>query len=231
MEENSRLVLEELFGFQRLPFNRLAVKIAVTGYGREKAALAISALHGRGCGTLTEISAHALGACSLSPGARTVIDAGGQDCKVIAVEDGRVLDFLMNDKCAAGSGRFLQAAALRLEADAADWELMLSCGKEARINSVCAVFAESEIIGLLACGARREDVLFGAAASVCRRIASLARGLPVKEPAVLCGGLSQSPAFCRILSGVLGVEVQAVPNGRWAGAAGAAIFAASQAAL
>jgi predicted CoA-substrate-specific enzyme activase len=99
---------------------------------------------------ITEISAHARGACYLMPGTRTVIDIGGQDCKVIAVENGRVASFQMNDKCAAGTGRFVQMILERFNAGLPLMDELLAAGKSIQLNSTCAVFAESEIIGLLA---------------------------------------------------------------------------------
>ena len=193
------------------------VPFAATGYGRDKIG---------GCSeTLTEISAHAAGAEFLCPGVRTVIDIGGQDCKVIAVERGRVRDFQMNDKCAAGSGRFLELICARLQADSAMMEELLAQGRCAVLNSTCVVFAESEIIGLLARGVSREEILGGAAASLAARIASLAAKLPIAEPAVLSGGLAESSGLAQALSSALGIAVQTLPYGRYAGAIGAALRA------
>jgi predicted CoA-substrate-specific enzyme activase len=193
----------------------LPIMLAATGYGREKIAGAAM--------TLTEISAHARGAAFLAPGVRTVIDIGGQDCKVIAVEEGRVRDFQMNDKCAAGSGRFLEMAAKRLELDTAAMEDLLALEKEVPLNSTCAVFAESEIIGLLADGVSREEILGRAVASMSRRIAVLAGKTGILSPAVLTGGLSESPGIRAALSRILGVELHPVPHGIYAGAIGAAL--------
>jgi predicted CoA-substrate-specific enzyme activase len=219
VEATGRLVLEELLaqGLSAENPEAVPVTLAATGYGREKIR--------RAAGTLTEISAHARGAELLCPGVRTVIDIGGQDSKVIAVNEGRAQDFQMNDKCAAGSGRFLEMAAKRLELDAAAREELLALGKETALNSVCAVFAESEIIGLLAQGVSREEILGGAVVSIARRIAALAGRTGVRSPAALSGGLSESPGVCKILSRVLGVELRPVPRGVYAGAVGAALFA------
>jgi predicted CoA-substrate-specific enzyme activase len=232
--ECGRLVLEELLaglmeegvsGESAATDPRL-VTLATTGYGREKIAAAVTqsgmTLSGR---TLTEISAHARGAEFLFPGVRTVIDIGGQDGKVIAVENGRVRDFQMNDNCAAGCGRFLEMVVKRLELDAHIMEELLALDKEASLNSTCAVFAESEIIGLLAAGVSRAEILGGAVASMSRRIAALAGRTGVLSPAVITGGLSESPGIRKILSRVLGAELRPVPNGVYAGAIGAALFA------
>jgi predicted CoA-substrate-specific enzyme activase len=193
--------------------------VAATGYGRGQIA---------GCtGTLSEISAHAAGVEYLSPGARTVIDIGGQDCKVITMERGSVREFQMNDRCAAGSGRFLELICARLQADSVVMEALLAEGRSVALNSTCVVFAESEVIGLLARGVSREEILGGAAASLAARIASLAARLPVAEPAVLSGGLAESQGIAQALSRALGIKVQPLRNGAYAGAIGAALRAAA----
>jgi predicted CoA-substrate-specific enzyme activase len=219
IQESGRLILEELLtrGFAGEIPEPHRVSLAATGYGREKIAGA-----GR---ILTEISAHARGAEFLSPGVRTVIDIGGQDSKLISVEGGRVLDFQMNDKCAAGSGRFLEMIGKRLDIDPALMEELLALEKETPLNSACVVFAESEIIGLLAEGASREEILGGVTASMARRIAALAGRTRFLSPAVLTGGLSESPGICKALSRALGVELALLPRGVYAGAIGAALQA------
>jgi predicted CoA-substrate-specific enzyme activase len=219
VEESGRLILEELLaaGAAEATPQALPVTLAATGYGREKIPRAAT--------TLTEISAHARGAEFLCPGVRTVIDIGGQDCKVIAVEKGRVRDFQMNDKCAAGSGRFLEMAVRRLELDAVIMEELLALEKEAPLNSTCAVFAESEIIGLLAAGVSRAEIIGGAVVSMSRRVATLAGRTGVLSPAVLTGGLSESPGIRKVLSRILGGELRPLPLGMYAGAIGAALYA------
>jgi predicted CoA-substrate-specific enzyme activase len=219
VEETGRLVLEALLaqGVSVESPEEAPVALAATGYGRERI--------GRARGTLTEISAHARGAELLCPGVRMVIDIGGQDSKVIAVEAGRAQDFQMNDKCAAGSGRFLEMAAKRLELDSAAMEELLAFEREIDLNNTCAVFAESEIIGLLANGVSREEILGGAVVSIARRIAALAGRTGIRSPAALSGGLSESPGVRRVLSRILGVELRPMPQGIYAGAIGAALFA------
>jgi predicted CoA-substrate-specific enzyme activase len=221
VEESGRLILEELLadGTGEFPEAR-SVTLAATGYGREKIAGAAA--------TLTEISAHARGADFLCPGVRTVIDIGGQDGKVIAVENGRVRDFQMNDKCAAGCGRFLEMVAKRLELDTVVMEELLTLDKEAPLNSTCAVFAESEIIGLLAEGVSRAEILGGAVVSMSRRIAALAGRMDILSPAVITGGLSESPGIRKVLSRILGSELRPVPQGIYAGAIGAALYAGNE---
>ena len=199
--------------------NRGELPVAATGYGRERIADRAE--------TLSEISAHAAGAEYLLPGVRTVIDIGGQDCKIITVERGRARDFQMNDKCAAGSGRFLELIRARLEVNSDMMEALLAKGRRITLNSTCVVFAESEVIGLLARGVPRDEILGGAAASLAARIASLAARLQVAEPAVLSGGLAESPGIAQALSMALGITVQPLRNGLYSGAIGAALRAAA----
>jgi predicted CoA-substrate-specific enzyme activase len=228
VKECGRLVLEELLmegvkgGAVEAAADSCSVALAATGYGREQVAGAVATLS---VVTLTDISAHARGADFLFPGVRTVIDIGGQDGKVIAVEHGRARDFQMNDKCAAGCGRFLEMVVKRLELDAHIMEELLALDKEAPLNSTCAVFAESEIIGLLAAGVSRAEILGGAVTSMSRRIAALAGRTGVLSPSVITGGLSESPGVRKVLSRVLGAELRPVPHGMYAGAIGAALYA------
>jgi predicted CoA-substrate-specific enzyme activase len=196
-----------------LPF-ATAIPVIATGYGREK----IAGNHK----ILSEISAHARGAEFLFPGVRTVIDIGGQDSKIISVEDGRVKDFQMNDKCAAGSGRFLEITCRRLDINPFLIDEFLKPEKAVSLNSTCAVFVESEIIGLLAKGVFREEIVGGVAASTATRIAVLAGRMNLLTPAVLTGGLSESSGICRTLSQALGITVIPLQQGRYAGAIGAA---------
>ena len=212
--ESGRRILEELLAEYDGP---PPVSLAATGYGREKISGAAR--------VITEISAHAGGAEFLSPGVRTVIDIGGQDSKLISVDGGRVRDFQMNDKCAAGSGRFLEMILRRLELDQLLMEELLARQKKAPLNSTCVVFAESEIIGLLAEGVSREEILGGAVDAMTRRIAALAGRTEPVPPAVLTGGLSESPGLCKALSQALGVELRPLPQGTYAGAIGAALAA------
>jgi predicted CoA-substrate-specific enzyme activase len=206
-----------------LPPEAGPLPVVATGYGRARIPQA-----GR---ILTEISAHALGADLLRPGVRTVIDIGGQDTKAIAVEGSAAKEFAMNDKCAAGAGRFLEMVLARLELglealDEAEAEGEAEGGEPpVKLASVCAVFAESEIMSLLASGAKRQDVLAAAAVSLAERAAALASRLPPKAPAVLTGGLSQSPGFARRLGRALGLEVEPLGLGFYAGAVGAAAAA------
>ncbi|GHV20174.1 CoA activase [Spirochaetia bacterium] len=208
LPESASRVLAELTGTPP------KMAVIATGYGRGAVREKTKAV--------TEISAHARGAEYLMAGVRTVIDIGGQDCKVIAVENGKVTGFQMNDKCAAGTGRFVQIIMERFGADIALLDSLLASCLSIRLNSTCAVFAESEIIGLLAKGKSREEIAGGVAQSLAVKISSLAARVGVREPVVLTGGLAESAGIREALSQVLGIEVQFLPNGLYAGAIGAA---------
>jgi predicted CoA-substrate-specific enzyme activase len=214
--ESGRRTVEELFKLHpSSPQEISSLPLIAAGYGREK-------IEGRS-NIVTEIGAHAAGAEFLRPGVRTVIDIGGQDCKIIAVEHGRAKDFQMNDKCAAGSGRFVEMIRQRLNVNPSLMEELLSLDRHIALNSTCVVFAESEIIGLLARGVSREEIMGGVAASLAVRIAALAARLPMAEPAVLSGGLSGSAGFAKALSRTLGLDVRPLEQGAYAGAIGAAL--------
>jgi predicted CoA-substrate-specific enzyme activase len=216
IEESCKRTLEDLLKNSPLQPEKLSgIPLTATGYGREK-------IQGAGK-TITEISAHAKGAEFLCPGVRTIVDIGGQDSKVISVEKGRVRDFQMNDKCAAGSGRFLEMIRERLNLDSPLTEELLGLQKQIALNSTCVVFAESEIIGLLAKGVSREEILGGVVAAMARRVAILAGRMTLLSPLVLTGGLSASPGICRALSCVMNVDMTPLPRGIYAGAIGAAL--------
>ncbi|GHT85017.1 2-hydroxyglutaryl-CoA dehydratase [Spirochaetia bacterium] len=210
---SGRDVARRLFEAAGLPAEA-AVPCITTGYGREQ-------IEGRQ-GTVTEITAHARGAAFLCSGMGTVIDIGGQDCKVIAAPQGRVEDFQMNDKCAAGSGSFLETVCRRLSVDAALRETLLAAHQAVPLTNTCVVFAESEIIGLLARGVTREAILGGVAAAMAARIGALAARLSLKAEAVLTGGFAESAGIAEAVSRALGMELRPLQNGVYAGAIGAA---------
>ncbi len=192
--------------------------VAATGYGRVSLPCADRAA--------TEITCHAAGAVRLFPGTRMVLDIGGQDSKVISTSaDGRVLDFVMNDKCAAGTGRFLQMLSGILDQDMDGLSALAARGRPAPITSMCAVFAETEIVGLLARGTPPEDIAAGVLLSIARRVGGLAARLPLRGECTFTGGLAVSPAFGRILSEVLGVPVNVPDLPQHTGAFGAALLA------
>lgn len=191
-----------------------------TGYGR----VGIPGLSR----TVTEITCHAKGAARLCPDARTVIDVGGQDTKAIRTEeDGRVADFIMNDKCAAGTGRFLQIMAHALEIDLGDMAKMEADPKIAAspINAMCTVFAESEVIGLLNRGQSRASIVAGIYKSIARRIASMAARISPVAPLALTGGLSVHSLLQEELISEFQMPVVVPDHAVYAGAVGAALFA------
>jgi predicted CoA-substrate-specific enzyme activase len=190
-----------------------------TGYGRYN----ISFGHAQ----MTEISCHARGAHFVCPSTRTVIDMGGQDSKAISVgEDGQVLDFVMNDKCAAGTGRFLANAAdvmgIGLEEIG---PLSLRATRAIKIATVCTVFVESDILSYLAQGKKAEDILGGVHLAIAKRTVSLARRVPIEPEITMTGGVARNVGMVRALEEVLGTKLQVSPDAHFMGAIGAAVFA------
>ena len=195
------------------------VRIAGTGYGRYNVSF--------GHEQVTEITCHARGAVSLFPGTRTVIDIGGQDTKAISVKpDGQVDDFTMNDKCAAGTGRFLGAASYALEMPLSELgPLALRSQNPVRITTTCTVFAESEIISHLAKGILPEDVLMGVHQAITSRCISLARRVGLKSEITFTGGVSRNVAMVKLIEEAVGMPINVSPDAHFCGALGAALFA------
>ena len=194
--------------------------VGATGYGRANVAFASR--------TITEITCHAAGARWLFPDARTVIDIGGQDSKVIRLgADGRVEDFVMNDKCAAGTGRFLEVMARSLETDVgALGELARLSSEGARITSTCTVFAESEVVAMVARGVPKEDIIKGLGESVADRIYGMSRRLRGEPPFVLTGGVAKNQGVAAALESRLGSTILIPEEPQIVGAIGAALLAA-----
>ena len=194
--------------------------VVATGYGR--------ALLPEADKSITEITCHGAGAAFLCPGCDTVIDIGGQDSKVILLDPsgGQVKDFLMNDKCAAGTGRFLEMTMSRVGSDITSIDTFVEGAEPVTINSMCAVFAESEIIGLLAQETPPGSIALGCIYSICRRTAIFAQKLAPEHPKVFfSGGLAQSQVVREVLARYLGVEsVTAHPLCQYNGAIGAAVL-------
>src|SRR6478609_4346131 len=190
-----------------------------TGYGRYN----ISFGHTQ----ITEISCHARGAHFLCPGTRTVIDMGGQDAKAIGVgPSGEVLDFVMNDKCAAGTGRFLANAAdvMGLSLDEIG-QVSLQAKRPVKIATVCTVFVESDILSYLAQGKRGEDILGGVHLAIAKRTLSLARRVAIEPEITMTGGVARNVGMVRALEEVLGCPLKISPDAHFMGAVGAALFA------
>jgi predicted CoA-substrate-specific enzyme activase len=190
-----------------------------TGYGRYKVTF--------GNTQVTEISCHGRGAVHMFPKTRTVVDMGGQDTKAIRVAPtGEILDFCMNDKCAAGTGRFLGAAASALDIGLDDLgPTALRGEKPVKISTTCTVFAESEVLAWLGRGKRIEDILLGVHQSIAGRSAGLARRVGIEEEVTFTGGVAKNQAMIRTLTAALGVGVNVSDDSHYMGALGAALFA------
>ncbi len=198
-------------------------RIVATGYGRNSVDFADKAI--------TEITCHAAGAHFQDPAVRSVIDIGGQDSKAISMDDaGRVNDFAMNDKCAAGTGRFLEVMARALEVDLdAFGEMSLKAETPAAISSLCTVFAESEVISLIARGEKRENIIAGIHESIGSRVLAMAKRVGVTEPVMMTGGVAKNIGVVKALESRSGVAIRVSPNAQINGAIGAALLAANSA--
>lgn len=196
-------------------------KIVATGYGRNSVKFADK--------TYTEIMAHATGAHFLDPAVKTVIDIGGQDSKAMALDDnGKVRNFVMNDKCAAGTGRFLEVMARALEVNLDDFgTISRQSSNHSKISSLCTVFAESEVISLIARGENRSDIIAGIHESIAARVSSMIARIGVTEPVMITGGVARNAGVVAALSEKLGVKIAVSPYAQVNGALGAAILAAS----
>lgn len=187
-------------------------RVVATGYGRVAVPYADK--------VVTEITCHGVGAARLFGPDGTVIDVGGQDTKVIQLRGGRVTKFQMNDKCAAGTGRFLEVMADRLGVSQGELADLARAGDGVKISSMCTVFAESEVISLVGAGKPREDIAHGIIESVVSRVATLAgQGA---APYFLTGGLCENDYVVERLGALLGSPVSTCPLARFAGALGAA---------
>ncbi|NQU05199.1 MAG: 2-hydroxyglutaryl-CoA dehydratase [Calditrichaeota bacterium] len=193
--------------------------IVATGYGRVTVPFADK--------KVTEITAHARGVAAVLPETHTLIDIGGQDSKAIIIENGGlVMDFAMNDRCAAGSGKFLEFLAMTMELSISEFaELAFTSENPVQISSICTVFAESEVLSLLAEGARRRDVAAGVHRSIALRVAQLAQSLHPQPPVSFSGGVAQNRCLVRELSRIMGNIVTVPEKPEFTGAEGAAIIA------
>ena len=197
-------------------------RITSTGYSRRLIDIADE--------TVTEISAYAVGASWTGPEntkVGTIIDIGGQDSKVIIIdEQGETINFAMNDKCAAGTGRFLEVLSRVLELDIDEFgPLSLKAMSPCRINSLCAVFAESEVISLLARQTDRADIIAGIHESLAKRISGMARRVSLESGVLLTGGVALNPGFVSALEDELRMDIFVARTPQFNGAIGAAIIA------
>ncbi len=207
----------------------------MTGAGRRAAGdddlPVIATGHGRRLAdadrALTEITCHCKGVFARTGHGGTLVDIGGQDSKVIVVgPEGRVSSFAMNDKCAAGTGRFLEVTARRLKLDIEEFaDAALRARNSSEISSTCTVFAESEIVSLIAEGLPVEEIVAGLHRAFVRRVAALARGTGLEKPLMLSGGVARNAAIRAFLSDELGLDVVVPDPPQLMGAYGAALVA------
>lgn len=218
-EKLSLGLFEKLLGENNISKDQVR-RIVATGYGRNIISYADT--------TITEITCHAVGVHHLVPQAMTIIDIGGQDSKLLRLDrNGKVRDFAMNDRCAGGTGRFLEVVAERLEVDIDD--LGATAAKStapAVISSMCVVFAETEIVGLLATGKKREDIVAGVQRAIAERVVTMA-GRNVDLPIVFTGGVAMISGMDTALRSALRNEIIVSPQPQITGAMGAAILASS----
>lgn len=193
--------------------------IVSTGYGRRRAPFADA--------EVTEITCHARGAKYIIPEARTVIDIGGQDSKVILVnEKGHVVNFVMNDKCAAGTGRFLEVMANSLDVSIERLgEFSLQSQQEVEVSSMCTVFAESEVISLRAEGCAVMDIIAALHRAIARRIIGMVGQVGMREKVAMTGGVAKNIGVVRALEYKLGTNIILPDEPQISGALGAALIA------
>lgn len=204
-------------------------RVIATGYGRK---LFADSFPHMDVSTITEIQAYALGARLLHPEAETVLDIGGQDTKVISLSRaGKVTKFEMNDRCAAGTGKFLEFMATALQVPLESFgEFALRSDRRIRINSMCTVFAESEATSLMARGERPENIAMGLHIAIVRRTASMLRRVGASGPLVFAGGVAHNPCVVRLIEEELGHSLIVPDSPDMVGALGAALYAANGAA-
>lgn len=195
--------------------------IIATGYGRISVEYADR--------VITEITCHGIGGYNMIGRDCTIIDIGGQDTKYINVVNGRPVDFLMNDKCAAGTGKFIEVMANRLGLTIEELFDLAEIGDPISISSLCTVFAESEVINYMGEGRSREDLAAGVIDSVALKVATLVQRKELQDTIIITGGFSNNEFFAGLLSKKLGKTALAMPDGRYAGAYGAALLARERA--
>ncbi len=218
-EEAARRVMTEALAEIGLTEHKID-RIIATGYGRKSLSFAHKAI--------TEITCHGAGASFLNPLVRFIIDVGGQDSKAILLNgQGKVANFIMNDKCAAGTGRFLEVMARAMGIHLAEMgELAASSSRPAKISSLCTVFAESEVISLIARGENRENIVAGIHEAISQRIAAMAHRLGLAHPVMMTGGVAKNSGVVKALENALGQPIAVSPLAQLTGAIGAALLAA-----
>lgn len=218
--QTANLVMEQALARAGLPSIDHLEKVVCTGYGRLKVPFADE--------NVSEITCHARGAHWMAPNTRTVVDIGGQDCKVISVSDkGSVLNFVMNDRCAAGTGRFFEGMARALSCGLEGISSLDNQGEDpAVITNQCSVFAESEVVTLVNEGVDLKNIIAGINKSVAARLNSMVRRVGLVKELVLTGGCSKNEGLARALAAKLDVAIEKLPQDpQLAGALGAAVIA------
>lgn len=214
---NSRKTAEEIYEtFKNEGITKENARYVATGYGRISVPYADD--------VITEITCHGKGAAFLFHEDCTVIDIGGQDTKGISLKKGRVMKFIMNDKCSAGTGKFLEVMTNRLGLTQNELSELARKGNPITISSMCTVFAESEVISLIGKGTPREDIAYGVIESVVTKVVQLISQVPA-EQYFLTGGLCEDEYIIERLVKALGAPVSSAPLARYAGAVGAALMA------
>jgi len=192
--------------------------IVATGYGRVNVPFADR--------QITELSCHARGVSSLFPNVRTAIDIGGQDAKCMKINNGRLTSFVMNDKCAAGTGRFLEVTATALGIKLEDMgDISLKATKKLQISNLCTIFAQQEVVALLSRGEKLKNIVAGLHDALASRIATLARRLEIEPDLVLTGGVAKNSGMVRAMKENLDCEIFVPEEPLLTGALGAAILA------
>ncbi|MGD2126111.1 MAG: acyl-CoA dehydratase activase [Desulfobacteraceae bacterium] len=214
----ARKCLEEALIQAGVEERAISVTVA-TGYGRMRVPFADR--------EVTEITCHARGAYFLLPGTRTVIDIGGQDSKVITLDErGGVTDFTMNDKCAAGTGRFLEVMAAALETELTEMgRQSLQAKQGVSISSMCTVFAESEVISLIAEGHRRGEIIRGLHEAISGRVFRMTKRLKIREEITFSGGVAKNQGIAAILKALFKTPIHIPEEPQIVGALGAALYA------
>lgn len=217
-KETAGIIRENIEDKYKINLASDMARVVATGYGRISVEYADF--------EITEITCHARGGRELSKSENTtIIDVGGQDTKVISLENGYVSDFLMNDKCSAGTGRFIEIMANKLNLTLEELFDLASKGDAIEISSMCTVFAESEVISYIGQGRNKEDIAAGVVDSVAKKVAQLAGRAKVKDDVILTGGLSNVPYFAKVLEDKLQSPVHTTVDGKFAGSFGAALLA------
>jgi len=209
-------VMEEVLEQANLPFDEISYIIA-TGYGRMNVPFADR--------QITELSCHTKGVVSLYPNVRIAIDIGGQDAKGLKISDGKLIDFVMNDKCAAGTGRFLEVIASALGLKVEDLgSISLKSTNKVNISSTCTVFAQQEVISRLSEGAPLEDIVAGLHDAIASRVVKMVKRLKVEPDVVFTGGVAKNVGMVKTMKDNLGCEVSVPEDPLLTGAIGAAIL-------